>query len=139
MNIYVDPVWILAVVSVLALTGLVSVAMYCRRLGLHQKSLAEQKQQLEVRIQSLERKIEFLNTGSLGIGQRLMNTEKRLHQALERQEDLSQNQSENLYRRQADRMLKSLQLSDTDEDEDSPSRSEAKLMALVSKRTSPKS
>lgn len=96
----------------------------------------EEKKLLEARIANLEAKTELLQTGAKGMGQRLMLAEKKLHQTQERQEDIASNNSEQLFRRQADRLLKGRT---PPEDEESPSRSEAKLMALVGGKPQEKS
>ena len=129
---YIDQFWLGVLCAGLLSCGMVFLLLQIQRMKHTQFNLQQEKQALESRLKSLESKIEFLNTGSVGIGQRLMNTEKRLHQALERQEDLAHNSSEQLYRRQADRVLKGRELDVAEEE--SPSRSEAKLMALVSKQ-----
>ena len=130
---YVDQFWLGVLIAVFLTAGMVLLLMQVQKMKHNQLMLQGEKKMLEARIKSLESKIEFLNTGSLGIGQRLMNTEKRLNQALERQDDLAQSNSEHLFRRQADRVLKGRELESADED-DGPSRTEAKLMALVNKQ-----
>ncbi|RLU02583.1 MAG: hypothetical protein D9N11_08460 [Ketobacter sp.] len=129
---YIDQFWLGVLIAVLLTTGMVFLLLQVQKMKHSQQNLQQEKQALESRLKSLESKIEFLNTGSVGIGQRLMNAEKRLNQALDRQEDLVHNSSEQLFRRQADRVLKGRDLNVVEED--APSRSEAKLMALVNKQ-----
>lgn len=101
-----------------------------------QAALQEEKQRLEARVKNLETRIELLDTGTKGMGHRLMQTEKKLHQAMERQDDMASQNPEQLFRRQADRLLKGRLPA---EEEESPSRSEAKLMALVGGKPQEKS
>lgn len=129
---YIDQFWVGVLIAVLLTTGVVFLILQVQRMKHSQLVLQQEKQVLENRLKSLESKIEFLNTGSVGIGQRLMNAEKRLNQALDRQEDIANQNNEQLFRRQADRVLKGRDV-EVVEDE-SPSRSEAKLMALVNKQ-----
>jgi hypothetical protein len=123
-----------AVIAGLLAAGILFLLLQLQAMKRNQCLLSEEKKVLEARIKSLESKIDFLNTGSMGIGQRLMSTEKRLNKALERQDEMVQNNSDQLFRRQADRVLQGRNPSEIDEG--APSRSEAKLMALVSKQQS---
>lgn len=116
---------VLAITTLAVLLGLSS---QLRQLRQQLGTLQNERQLLESRIQQLEKKIEFLNTGAKGIGQRLMTAEKKLNQSLEKQDELLANNSGQLFQRQAERVLKQVAPAD---DEDSLSRSEAKLMALV--------
>lgn len=129
---YIDQFWIGVFIACLLSAGLVILLLQVQKMKHQQMLLRQEKQVLERRLKSLESKIEFLNSGSMGMGQRLMSAEKRLNQALDRQDELAQSNSDQLFRRQADRVLQGRQ-PDTQE-EDGPSRSEAKLMALVSKQ-----
>lgn len=129
---YIDQFWIGVFIACLLSAGLVILLLQVQKMKHQQMLLRQEKQVLERRLKSLESKIEFLNSGSMGMGQRLMSAEKRLNQALDRQDALAQSNSDQLFRRQADRVLQGRQ-PDTQE-EDGPSRSEAKLMALVSKQ-----
>lgn len=128
---YIDQFWMGVFIAGFLTSGLVILLLQVQKMKNRQLLLQEEKKILENRLKSLESKMEFLNTGSLGIGQRLMNAEKRLNQALERQDDLAQSNTEQLLRRQADRVLKGCELEPSVDE--SPSRTEAKLMALVSK------
>lgn len=133
---YIDQFWLGVFIAAFLTAGMVMLLLQVQKMKHGQLLLQEEKRVLESRVKSLESKIEFLNTGSLGIGQRLMTTEKRLNQALERQDELAQTNTEQLFRRQADRVLKGVELEATDDD--APSRTEAKLMALVSKQNQSK-
>lgn len=129
---YIDQFWIGVFIACLLSVGLVVLLLQVQKMKHEQMLLRQEKQILENRLKSLESKIEFLNSGSMGMGQRLMSAEKRLNQALDRQDELAQNNSEQLFRRQADRVLQGHQAEAAEED--GPSRSEARLMALVSKQ-----
>jgi len=84
---YIDQFWMGVFIAGFLTSGLVILLLQVQKMKSRQLMLQEEKQILENRLKSLESKMEFLNTGSLGIGQRLMNAEKRLNQALERQDD----------------------------------------------------
>ena len=127
---FIDQFWIGALIAVVLAGAMLFLLLQVQKMKHNQKQLADEKRALESRIKSLESKIDFLSTGSMGIGQRLMNTEKKLHQAMEKQNEMSQGNIGNLVQRQADRVLKGKKI--PDDDVASPSRSEAKLMALVS-------
>ncbi len=114
------------------LVGFILVLVQLGKLKREQSDLLQQHQSLEDSFKKLKNKIEFLNAGSLGLGQRLMSTEKRLSQTLEKQDELVHSNTEQLYRRQADRLLKSSALKA--QDDGAVTRSEAKLMALVGKK-----
>ena len=129
---YIDQFWIGVFIACLLSAGLVILLLQVQKMKHQQMLLRQEKQVLERRLKSLESKIEFLNSGSMGMGQRLMSAEKRLNQALDRQDELAQSNSDQLFRRQADRVLQGRQ--PDIQEEDGPSRSEAKLMALVSKQ-----
>jgi len=124
----IDQFWLGMVIAVILSAALLFLIVMLQNTRHQQDLLREEKKVLEARIRNLESKIEFISSGSMGLGQRLMSAEKKLNQALEKQDELISNNSDHLFRRQADRILKDHL---PEEDESSPSRSEAKLMALV--------
>jgi len=131
----IDLFWLgVAIATVLCVT-LLYVIVQLQQTRREQMQLQQEKQSLEARIKSLESKIDFINTGSKGMGQRLMSAEKKLHQALEKQDEMLSNNSDQLFQRQAERVLKQPVPA---ADDGAPSRSEAKLMALVSGKSSDK-
>lgn len=124
----IDLFWLgVAIAGVLCVT-LLAMIVQLQQTRRQQVALQEEKQALEARIKNLESKLEFLSTGSKGIGQRLMTAEKKLNQALEKQDEILSNNSEKLFQRQAERVLKQAPKA---EEDSALSRSEAKLMALV--------
>lgn len=124
----IDLFWLgVAIAGVLCCT-LLFLVLQLKQVRQQQTLLLEHKQALESRIKHLESKLEFLSTGSKGMGQRLMTAEKKLNQALEKQDELLSNNKDALFQRQAERVLKQPLPSD---DDAALSRSEAKLMALV--------
>lgn len=124
----IDLFWLgVAIAGVLCVT-LLAMIVQLQQTRRQQAALQEEKQALEARIKNLESKLEFLSTGSKGMGQRLMTAEKKLNQALEKQDEILSNNSEKLFQRQAERVLKQAPKA---EDDNALSRSEAKLMALV--------
>ena len=124
----IDLFWLGVVIAVVLSGLLLAVIIQLQQTRRQQQVLQEEKKLLEARIRNLESKIDFINTGSKGMGQRLMSAEKKLNQTIEKQDELMSNNSDKLFQRQAERVLKQPV---TSEDEASPSRSEAKLMALV--------
>lgn len=124
----IDLFWLgVAIAGVLCVT-LLAMIVQLQQTRRQQAGLQEEKQALEARIKNLESKLEFLSTGSKGMGQRLMAAEKKLNQALEKQDEILSNNSEKLFQRQAERVLKQAPKA---EEDSALSRSEAKLMALV--------
>ncbi|MVF10888.1 hypothetical protein FT643_01920 [Ketobacter sp. MCCC 1A13808] len=123
-------------VSLLVAVVILALSIYTflqtKKVSKIQLELQQQNLMLETSLKKLQSKIEFLNAGSLGLGQRLMSTEKRLTHSLEKQDELVHNNSEQLYRRQADRLLKNSSINV--QESDAVTRSEAKLMALVGKK-----
>ncbi len=132
----IDLFWLGVAIAVVLCVTLLAVVLQLQQTRRQQAVLQEEKQQLETRIRNLESKLEFLSTGSKGMGQRLMSAEKKLNQALEKQDELLSNNSDKLFQRQAERVLKQPVKA---EDDGSPSRSEAKLMALVGGKPQDKS
>lgn len=132
----IDLFWLGVLIAAVLSATLLAVVIQLKNTRRQQALLQEEKQQLETRIKNLESKLEFLSTGSKGIGQRLMSAEKKLNQALEKQDEILSNNTDKLFQRQAERVLKQ---PIKEEDESSLSRSEAKLMALVGGKPSDKS
>lgn len=104
-----------------------------KRLRQETRDSSAQIDSLQKSYTKLKSQVDFLNAGSMGIGQRLMNTEKRLSQSLEKQDEMVNNNSDELYRRQAERILKNSKLPESESD-DAVTRSEARLMALVGQK-----
>ena len=98
---------------------------------IQQQKLIAEKLKLELKVHELEGKIESLDSNHMEFCQGLVNLEEKLDSSIERQKELSQLDSESLFRAQADKILKGQQISDLTDP--APSRSEVKLMALVGK------
>ncbi len=102
-----------------------------------QKLLEHQQREtlaMQERLDGLEQRSEFLRNSALGVGDRLIGVEKKVQHELQEQvahnsQFVAQPSEEQLYRQQADRLLKGRQLPSTPAG--GVSRSEAKLMALV--------
>lgn len=131
-----DQFWMGVVIAGVLCGALLSLLVLLQRTRQSQQALLEEKKLLEARIKNLESRIELLDTGAKGIGHRLMLAEKKLNLTIERQDDLSSTNNDQLLRRQADRLLKGRNLP---EEADAVSRSEAKLMALVGGKPQEKS
>ncbi|HVL01120.1 MAG TPA: hypothetical protein VM553_14985 [Dongiaceae bacterium] len=131
-----DQFWMGVVIASVLSGTLLFLLVLLQRTRRTQLLLEEEKKVLEARIRNLENRIELLDTSSKGIGQRLMVAEKKLNLTMERQDDLASNNSDQLLRRQADRLLKGRSLP---EETEAVSRSEAKLMALVGGKPQEKS
>jgi len=132
----VDQFWLGVMIAGFLCGTLLFLILLLQKTRHQQEMLQEEKKHLESRIRALENKIELIGSGSMGLGQRLMSAEKKLNQALEKQDEIIGNNSDQLFRRQADRIVKNQQPED---EEGSPSRSEAKLMALVGGKPKDKS
>jgi hypothetical protein len=131
-----DQFWMGVVIAGVLCGALLSLLVLLQRTRQSQQALLEEKKLLEARIKNLESRIELLDTGAKGMGHRLMLAEKKLNLTIERQDDLSSTNNDQLLRRQADRLLKGRNLP---EEADAVSRSEAKLMALVGGKPQEKS
>ena len=80
--------------------------------------------------QQLEHQIEIISKGSLGVGRRLMNAEKRLNHTMERQHEMENQDTENLSFNQAATLLeRGIGLNDV-VSKVGITRSEAKLVKL---------
>ncbi len=123
--------WVGLIIVVTLSSAMLYLLTHLLKLRAQQQQLHSDKKELESRLKSLESKVNFLNTGSLGIGQRLMSAEKRLNQAVEKQNEMFQGDREQLFQKQANRVLKGKQV--PDDASTTLSRSEVKLMALVGK------
>lgn len=98
---------------------------------IQQQKLVAEKLKLELRVKELEGKVVALDSNYMDFCQGLVNLEEKLDQSIERQKELSQLDSDSLFKAQAEKILGGQQISDLTES--APSRSEAKLMALVGK------
>lgn len=132
----IDLFWVGVSIAVVLCVALLVVILQLQNTRRQQTLLQEEKKQLELRLKNLESKIEFLSTGSKGMGQRLMSAEKKINQAIEKQDEILSNNSDKLFQRQAERVLKQ---APKEEEDSALSRSEAKLMALVGGKPSDKS
>ena len=126
-----DQFWMGVVIAGVLCGTLLFLLVLLQRTRQSQQVLQEEKKLLEARIKNLESKIDLL-----GMGHRLMLAEKKLNITMERQDDLSSSNNDQLLRRQADRLLKGRNVP---EETDAVSRSEAKLMALVGGKPQEKS
>lgn len=131
-----DQFWMGVLIAGVLCGTLLFLLVLLQRTRQSQQALLEEKKLLEARIKNLESRIELLDTGAKGMGHRLMLAEKKLNLTIERQDDLSSTNNDQLLRRQADRLLKGRNLP---EEADAVSRSEAKLMALVGGKPQEKS
>lgn len=102
------------------------------KLSSRQKKAESENNNLLNRIKKIENQYDFLSKGSMGFGQRLVNSEKRLNQVLEKQMEFSDNHSDALLKKQAEKLLKGRTVKVSDDDVFT--RSEEKLMALVGEK-----
>ena len=117
--------WAVAIIAVLiAVYGLMQ-ALALRKL------LERSKHETQMLIQSLRNETHVMGTGSIGVGQRLLEVEKKLNQAMERQTDLEQKDSGSLPYNYAIRLVEMGANSDDLVDNCSLARVEADLIFLV--------
>ena len=83
-----------------------------------------------VKVKQLEDQLVMVSKGSQGVGRRLMNTEKKLNQTMERQSEMENNDTEQFSFNQAAKLLeKGIELNDV-VGKVGITRSEAKLVDL---------
>jgi len=103
----------------------------------HQKTVAHLKQQLEAnqeQTQLLEERLSLSSKGMLGVGRRLIKTEKRLRQTMDRQCELENHDTENRSLSQISKLLeKGIEFDDV-LDKTGVTRSEARLVELFHKK-----
>ena len=100
------PIEWLALGSILISLGLVvSLVIANKKSARAIKEQLERNQQLESKIDALTQQLTMLNKGTLGMGKRLMNAEKRLNQTMERQDSLENKDSEQISYKQAARLF----------------------------------
>ena len=102
-----------------------------------QRQLITELKRQQDQITKLTSQLDFVKSGSIGFGQRLMKLEKRINNVVEKQDELGPVAQEALFKRQAERVLKGQMIQE--DNEDGPTRSEARLMALVSTKSNPTS
>ncbi len=102
-----------------------------------QRQLITELKRQQDQITKLTSQLDFVKSGSIGFGQRLMKLEKRINNVVEKQDELGPVAQEALFKRQAERVLKGQIIQE--DNEDGPTRSEARLMALVSTKSNPTS
>ncbi|MCG8670944.1 MAG: DUF2802 domain-containing protein [Pseudomonadales bacterium] len=101
------------------------------------QALSEQEkrnQSLESKIDSLTQQLVMLNKGTLGMGKRLMKTEKRLNQTMERQDSLENKESEQLSFKQAAKLFERGLEMDNVIEKVGITRSEAKLLDMFQQK-----
>lgn len=117
--------WVVAIVAVLvAVYGLMQV-LTLRRL------LERNKHETQMLVQSLRNETHAMGSGSIGVGQRLLEVEKKLNLAMERQADLEQKDTGSLPYNYAIRLVEMGASSDDLVENCGLARVEADLIALV--------
>ena len=76
--------WVIAIAAVLVAVYSVMQVLTMRRL------LDRNKHETQMLVQSLRNETHAMGSGSIGVGQRLLEVEKKLNQTMERQADLEQ-------------------------------------------------
>ena len=85
---YLDPVFL--GVAMLSGVALMLTLMNLRKINALHREMAQAKQDTHLLIHALRNETHAMGTGSIGVGQRLMEVEKRLNQTVERQVELEQ-------------------------------------------------
>lgn len=94
----------------------------------------QKSQQLEEQIKALTQQLSMINKGTLGMGKRLMTTEKRLNQTMERQETLENKEVEQLHFKQAAKLFERGLEMDNVIEKVGITRSEAKLVDMFQQK-----
>lgn len=95
---------------------------------------AKQNQLLESKVDVLTQQLSLLNKGTLGMGKRLMSTEKRLNQTMERQDSMENRSSEQISFKQAAKLFERGLEVDNVVEKAGITRSEAKLMDMFQQK-----
>lgn len=126
--------WEIVILGSICIALCFSVRMLYRKLMALQAESAITRTTLEKQINDLSQQVAVLSKGSMGVGKRLMVTEKRLNQTMERQEEIENKDMEKMSFSQAAKLLeKGVEINDIVE-RVGISRSEAKLVELFKRR-----
>lgn len=130
------PTLIMAAVglSVLVVQGVLISVLFRRLKGVNQ-ALEAQQQQSQALLTQLNQQLDLLNRGAVGVGKRLMATEKRLNQTMERQEEIESKEWEQASYSQASRLIQKGVAVDDVVTKVGISRSEARLVDLLRRKT----
>lgn len=118
---------------VLVVQGVLIAVLFRRLKGVNQ-ALSEQ-QQSQALLTQLNQQLDLLNRGAVGVGKRLMATEKRLNQTMERQEEIESKEWEQASYSQASRLIQKGVAVDDVVTKVGISRSEARLVDLLRRKT----
>ncbi|MCG8312866.1 MAG: DUF2802 domain-containing protein [Pseudomonadales bacterium] len=100
----------------------------------HQQAQKQVNQKLAQELDSLRVQLEMVNKGTIGMGRRLMTTEKRLNQTMERQDTMESKGSEQLSFKQAARLFERGLEMDNVIEKVGITRSEAKLLDMFQQK-----
>ncbi|MDX1397300.1 MAG: DUF2802 domain-containing protein [Oceanospirillum sp.] len=117
--------WAVAIIAVLVAVYGVMQVMTLRRM------LERSKHETQMLVQSVRNETHAMGSGSIGVGQRLLEVEKKLNQAMERQTDLEQKDTGSLPYNYAIRLVEMGASSDDLVENCGLARVEADLIALV--------
>lgn len=117
--------WVVAIIAVLVAVYGVMQVLTLRRL------LDRNKHETQMLVQSLRNETHAMGSGSIGVGQRLLEVEKKLNQTMERQADLEQKDIGSLPYNYAIRLVEMGATSDDLVENCGLARVEADLIALV--------
>ncbi len=117
--------WAVAIIAVLVAVYGVMQVLTLRRL------LDRNKHETQMLVQSLRNETHAMGSGSIGVGQRLLEVEKKLNQTMERQADLEQKDIGSLPYNYAIRLVEMGATSDDLVENCGLARVEADLIALV--------
>ncbi len=117
--------WAVAIIAILVAVYGVMQVLTLRRL------LDRNKHETQMLVQSLRNETHAMGSGSIGVGQRLLEVEKKLNQTMERQTDLEQKDVGSLPYNYAIRLVEMGATSDDLVENCGLARVEADLIALV--------
>lgn len=118
-------IWLVAGVAL-------ALSFYCiAQLREARRQLERNKHETQMLVQSLRNETHAMGSGSIGVGQRLLEVEKKLNYAMERQEELEQKDVGSLPYNYAIRLVEMGASSDDLVENCGLARGEADLIALV--------
>ena len=126
--------WVAYTSVVVSLCLVVALIVINARFKKHQHLQKLANQKLAKEIDALRAQLEMVNKGTIGMGRRLMTTEKRLNQTMERQDTMESKGTEQLSFKQAARLFeRGLEMGNVIE-KVGITRSEAKLLDMFQQK-----
>lgn len=119
------------ILGVIAVAAIIIAVYGVRQVAALRSQLEQSKHETQMLVQSLRNETHAMGSGSIGVGQRLLEVEKKLNQAMERQIDLEQKDTGSLPYNYAIRLVEMGATADDLVENCGLARVEADLIALV--------